>query len=104
MSQAQKAPEAGMEDLLASIRKAIREDSAANPRDASGESHSAAGGPRPEILELRNRIAGQLAERTPASPPRAPGFAGILSGDVGLLSPPSASEARRSGEGLRQTY
>jgi hypothetical protein len=72
MSQPQKAPEPGMEDLLASIRKAINEDSSARPAVLPGattvggpsrESRSRSdehGGlpadrPQSEILELRNR-------------------------------------------------
>src|SRR6186713_2869696 len=101
MSQAQKVPEPGMEDLLASIRKAINEDSAAKGPGAGTAAISgsmretrvrvdepakpAREKPQSEILELRNRIADQLAERTPSQPlPRPSAFAGILSGEVGL--------------------
>src|SRR5437764_344309 len=120
MSQAQKAPEPGMEDLLASIRRAIGEDSAARSGGGSGPHMREAFGPRAaadrpqsEILELRNRIAGQLADRPAA--PRPTGFAGILSGDVGLPAspaPPASAPPRRQAEdsprlaqasGLRQS-
>jgi len=125
MNQAQKAPEPGVEDLLASIRKAITEESAARPGAASGTTGTD-GSPRlspddrikpdrphSEILELRNRIAGQLAERTPSSP-RPSAFAGILSGDAGLppvsaapLEPPRLKTEERPRIAppiLRQAY
>jgi cell pole-organizing protein PopZ len=129
MSQAQKASEPGMEDLLASIRKAINEDSAPKPGGAGAPGISGSmrelrvhlddrtrpPGERPqsEILELRNRIAGQLAERTPNQPAsKSSGFAGILSGDVGLPAPLQGSARTKTEErqpmmqapSLRQGY
>src|SRR5947199_10581646 len=98
MSQAQKAPEPGMEDLLASIRRAIGEDSAARSSAAGAQARYPGDRPQSEILELRSRIAGQLADRNPApAAARSTGFAGILSGDVGLptSSHPSANAPPR---------
>jgi cell pole-organizing protein PopZ len=127
MSQAQKAPEPGMEDLLASIRKAINDDSTAKSQTEPGSRESPTGSdeqrrppsdrPQSEILELRNRIAGQLAER-PSVPlsQRPSGFASILSGDAGRPRPPvgtggeppriKTEEQSSMGQapGLRQSY
>ena len=106
MSQAQKAPEPGMEDLLASIRRAITEDSASRPGNV-GASQGLAGPMRelrpadqrpspppdlPELGHLRNRWA-DSADRVPG------GFAGILSGRaVG-----SGGQAIRDSSGMART-
>ena len=105
-----------MEDLLASIRRAIGEDSATNSSPAGARARYPGDRPQSEILELRNRIAGQLADRNPAGAARSTGFAGILSGDVGLpaSSHLSANEPPRpraespsrlaQSSGLRQSH
>jgi cell pole-organizing protein PopZ len=117
MSQAQKAPEPGMEDLLASIRKAINED---QPTRAGAGGSGMAGSmrdtrtrldetarqspdrPQSEIHELRNRIAGQMAERQQPPASRPGGFAGILSGHAGLPAPPPQPMVQ--GPNLRRGY
>jgi uncharacterized protein len=120
MSQAHKLPEPGMEDLLASIRKAINDDSTA--RSAAAPASPGTGGaareappggvehrrppadrPQSEILELRNRIAGQLTERMHVSPPpRLSGFAGILSGNSVRPQPAAASGETQPSKGEEQ--
>jgi uncharacterized protein len=105
MSQAQKAPEPGMEDLLASIRRAINEDSAARaghvdtsqgftgPMRGLHPSDQRPGSlpdrPRPEFADLRNRRA-DSSDRLPG------GFAGILSGQAVL----SGGQAIRDNAGV----
>jgi uncharacterized protein len=103
MSQAQKAPEPGMEDLLASIRRAINEDSAARAghvarsqgltgpmrelRPIERRASPPPERPRPEVPELRSRRA-EPSDGVPG------GFADILSGQA----------VRRSDPDLRESY
>jgi len=94
MSQAQKAPEPGMEDLLASIRKAITEDSAARTAvSASNRSQSMSDRRQSEILKMSSRMPEQPPERTAMqSASRPSGFAGILSGETGFRSAADSSQ------------
>ena len=118
MGKAELAAEPSMEDLLASIRKAINEDAGLPANDPPAKSASAPPAQtrgfrarleettanrqaaqdarQGEILELRNKVAGQLGRNTgfereippPRTyepqrrevPARTPGFAGLLGG------------------------
>jgi hypothetical protein len=106
-----------MDDLLASIRKAINEDPPARPAiprgDITGSMRELRGRldeatkpardrPQSEILDLRNRIAGQMAERTQLPASRPGGFAGILSGEGGR--PARSLPAMVQEPGLRRGY
>src|SRR5262249_105875 len=102
MSQAQNAPEPGMKDLLASIRKAITEDSAARTAvSTSNRSQSISDRSRLEILKMPSRIPEQTPERTAMQSASRPcGFAGILSGETGFRSAAYSSQPGEPGSTL----
>jgi uncharacterized protein len=86
MGKTDMTSEPSMEELLATIRKAITDDTGIGAEQPSRARQS-------EILELRNKVSGKLNQPDPApplrrahydhepAPPRQNGFAGLLGGE-----------------------
>jgi cell pole-organizing protein PopZ len=126
MGKVQMAAQPEMENLLASIKKAIHDETgsavmpSASPSLAEGmvfagsmremrvrASDEQTLPPQPmsgEVLDLRNKIASQLAPREQpaaaiATPPRPSGFAGLLGGAPRPVEPP---QIRRLADPIRE--
>jgi len=122
INKAQIAAEPEVEDLLASIRKAITDEAGLHQTGAKSSQPAITGSMRElrvrtgdsaadnsregEILELRNKISSQLGRKdkeegrteTASPKPAATGFAGILGGGASRMTRPAASAQTRTAE------